>query len=356
MKSFKRYITEVATFTAKNFPRDVVGNEKFSGSGERTTYVPTTSANTFKWKDGFPISKDTYVYNKDGKQIKKLNKGAIIHFTYPAKLHRALDIGLKGAGIYAEISTKSHTSDSEGFISISSVIKPAGGAQNRVASGSATQDLIAQKVEDIAFKLGKNYEFVSTARIGSTAPDLIVTIDGKQIQFEIKGTNSAIAPVTFFDKSVNRRSPPPRVIEDIAKVYISNLKLVGKPISRLMTNMRIEQNFVGLIDFYNQYDKKVGLAGDKGVSKSGFLPTQFTTQEKSILSDMRKVIIDHFKEGGDNYFIIHNRSNDNLQMYFTGLGENVLKLPSLPDFKSFALQTYGGASSGSTRVGLKIKL
>ena len=53
MLSFKRYITEVATFTAKNFPRDIVGNEKFSGAGERTTYVPTSSANTFKWKDGF---------------------------------------------------------------------------------------------------------------------------------------------------------------------------------------------------------------------------------------------------------------------------------------------------------------
>jgi hypothetical protein len=71
---------------------------------------------------------------------------------------------------------------------------------------------------------------------------------------------------------------------------------------------------------------------------------------------MRKVIIDHFKEGGDNYFVIHNRSNDNLQMYFTGFGENILKLPVLPEFKRFALQTYGGASSGSTRVGLKIQL
>jgi hypothetical protein len=356
MRSFKRYITEVATFTAKNFPRDVVGNEKFSGAGERTTYTPTSSGNTFKWKDGFPLSKDTYIHNKDGKQVRKLNKGDTVHFTYPSKLHRAADIGLKGLGTYAEISTRSHTSEPEGFVSIASVIKPAGSAQNRVASGSATQNLIAQKVEDIAFKLGKNYEFVSTARIGSTAPDLIVSIDGKKIQFEIKGTNSKSAPVTFFDKSVNRRSPPPDVIEDIAKVYISNLKFVGKPISRLMSNMSIKQNFVGLIDFYRQYDTKVGLAGDKGASKSGFLPTQFTTNERAILSDMRRVIIDHFKEGGDNYFVIHNRTNDDLQMFFTGLGENILKLPDLPEFKSFALQTYGGASSGSTRVGLKIKL
>jgi hypothetical protein len=356
MKSFIRYITEVATFTAKNFPRDVVGNERFSGAGERTTYVPTSSANTFKWKDGFPLSKDTYIYDKNGKQIKRLNKGTIVHFTYPAKLYKSSEIDIRAAGTYAEVSTRGHNSDPEGFIPISSVIKPAGGAQNRVSAGSATQDLVAQKVEEIAFNLKKNYEFISTARIGSTAPDLIVSIDGKKIQFEIKGTNSTTAPVTFFDKSVNRRSPPPTVIEDIAKVYLNNLKLAGKPISTLMKNMGFKQNFVGIIDFYNQYDKKVGLAGDKGVSKSGFLPMEFTTKERVILTEMRRVIIDHFKEGGDNYFVIHNRSNDSLQMYFTGLGENVLKLPELPEFKSFALQTYGGASSGSTRVGLKIKL
>jgi hypothetical protein len=123
-----------------------------------------------------------------------------------------------------------------------------------------------------------------------------------------------------------------------------------------MTNMGFKQNFVGLVDFYKQYDKMVGLAGDKGVSKSGFLPMQFTTKETVILTEMRNVIIDHFKEGGDNYFVVHNRSNNSLQMYFTGLGENILKLPQLPEFKLFALQTYGGASSGSTRVGLKIKL
>jgi len=31
-------------------------------------------------------------------------------------------------------------------------------------------------------------------------------------------------------------------------------------------------------------------------------------------------------------------------------------MPELPVFKSFVLATYGGASGGSTRVGLKIKL
>jgi hypothetical protein len=353
MFSFKGYIIEMATFTPKNFPRD--NNEKFSGAGERTTYVPTSENGNYKWKEGFPLANDTFMYVENKPRV-LLRKGSIVYFTYPAKLYTATDIGVSARANYAMISTQRHTSKPEGYIAISSVIKPAGGAQNRVASGSATQNLIANKVEEIAFKLGKNYEFISTARIGSTAPDLIVSIDGKKIQFEIKGTTTTSAPVTFFDKSVNRRTAAPEIIEDIAKVYINSLKFTGKSVSALMTSARIKQNFVGLIDFYRQSNNKVGLAGDEGAPKSGFLPTQFTTSDVEILTKMRKVIIDHFQEGGDNYFVVHNRSNDSLQMYFTGLGENVLDLPILPNFKSFALQTYGGASSGSTRVGLKIKL
>jgi hypothetical protein len=350
---YERVATLMATFTPKNFPRE--GNEKFPGAGERTTYAPTTENGNYKWSDGFPLANDAVLFSKDKRRF-NLKKGNKVYFTYPAKLYSATDIGVASRGNYALVSTKSHKDEPEGYVSISSVIKPAGSAQNRVAAGSATQNLIANKVEEIAFNLGKNYEFVSTARIGSTAPDLIVSIDGVKIQFEIKGTNSSTTSVTFFDKSINRRTAPPEIIEDIASAYISNLKFVGKPVSTLMTNMKFKQNFIGLIDFYRQYNNKYGLAGDEGAPKSGFLPIQLTTTDKTILTKMRSVIIDHFAKGKDNYFVIHNRSNDNLQMYFTGFGKNTLDLPMLPEFKSFALQTYGGTSSGSTRVGLKIKI
>ena len=110
------------------------------------------------------------------------------------------------------------------------------------------------------------------------------------------------------------------------------------------------------MDYYRQKDITIGLAGDDGAPRSGKLPKEFTTTNKSILSAMHKLILDHFGEGGDNYFVIHNRNTDELQMYYTGHGTNHLKLPKLPPLKSFSLATYGGASSGSTRVGLKIKL
>ena len=346
MFSFKRYITEVAKFSPKNFPSDH-GNNKFSGAGERTTYTPTQARGTFKYSDGFPVEKDTYIYTSDGQQAKLVKKGDKVHFTYPAKLYKNDEIGIRARGTFAEVSTKGHDKKPDGFIAISAVIKPAGGAQNRVAAGAATQKLIADKVEAIAFENGQNYEFVSTARPGSTAPDLVVSIDGKNIQFEIKGTSSGTAPVTFFDKSVSRARKTPNLINQIAMGFIDayKLPLKGK-----------DKSFVGAMDYYRGKDKTVGLAGDSGAPRSGKLPKEFTTTDKALMRKMHAIIVDHFKEGGDNYFVIHNRSTDDLQMYYTGHGQNHLKLPKLPQFKSFSLATYGGASSGSTRVGLKIKL
>jgi hypothetical protein len=352
MITFKGYIIEMATFTAKNFPKD--GNEKFPGAGERTTYVPSSEAGLYKWSSGFPLSADTTLYKKD-KQKTMLRKGTIVYFTYPAKLYNANDIDVTGRGNYAMVSTDSHTSKPDGYISISSVIKPAGGAQNRVSSGSNTQNIIANKVEDIAFKKRKNYEFVSTAKIGSTAPDLIVSVDGEKIQFEIKGTTSFNNPITFFDKSASRRNVPD-IINDIANVFIDSNNIDNTPVSRLLVKNNLKHNFIGLIDLYHSYDKTIGLAGDEGVMRSGKLPPELTTTNVATLAKLRKVIIDHFADGKDNYFVVHNRSDDEVKMYFTDYGKNLLDLPVLPTFKSFSLSTYGGASSGSTRVGLKIKL
>ena len=352
MITFKGYIIEMATFTAKNFPRD--GNEQFPGAGERTTYVPSSENGVYKWSGGFPLVEDTFLYKKD-KPRTLIRKGEIVYFVHPAKLYTAKDIGVTGRSNYAMISKNSHTSEPDGYISISSVIKPAGGAQNRVSSGSNTQNIVANKVEETAFNKGKNYEFISTARIGSTAPDLIVSIDDVKIQFEIKGTTSFTNPITFFDKSASRRNVP-EIINDIAKVFIASNSINNTSVNSLLTKNNLKSNFIGLIDLYNLYDKTIGLAGDAGVVSSGKLPPELTTTDVATLTKLRKVIIDHFAEGKDNYFVVHNRSNDEVKMYFTQYGKNLLELPVLPEFKSFSLSTYGGASSGSTRVGLKIKL
>ena len=115
----------------------------------------------------------------------------------------------------------------------------------------------------------------------------------------------------------------------------------------------------GIIDFYREYsnDSAIGFPGDKGTSKSGKLPSEFKFYNKSVLNGplLRKIIVDHFAEGGDNYFALHSRSLDAVKMYYTGHGKNVLGLEELPQLSFFGFMTYGGVSSGRMRSGIKVK-
>lgn len=354
MKTFKGYISEMATFSAKNFPANVGSNSKFTGAGERTTYVPTSNnQQNYKYAQGFPTLKVTPLYNNGGKIIKQLPAKQTVYFVYPAQLYNSADLGIPGRVTLAGVSLKSHTGKLEGYVSISSIIKPAGKNQSRVGAGSKTQDMVANYIKELGYnnKLEVEDQY-KVAAAGSTVADLIMTISGKKVQFEIKGTNNTTAPITFFDKSVKRSSKTPELIDQIARVYIDKLNL---PIAR------DNYNFIGLIDYYKSMDSTIGLAGDPGVIKSGKLPPQLITTDSSILTSMREVILKHFAKeaaGGDDFFVVHDRSSDKFDVYYVAGGKagNVLKAQPLPKFKSFGLSTYGGASGGSTRVGLKIKL
>jgi hypothetical protein len=334
----------MATFTPKNFPADVQGNKSFSGIGERTIYAPVTAdMSGYKYADGFKTSKPTNLLSINGYIMDTVQTGKKVYFTYPAKLYK--DLG-KSKGTFAAVSLKSAKSNPDGYIAIGHITKPAGKGQARIGAGASTQYAVAEEIEKLAALNKKKYEFVSTAKPGSTAPDLIVKYDSKKIQFEIKGTNSPLAPITFFDKSVNRRSAIPEIINDIALIF--------KPEGAIIRSG--ESAFLVAMDYYKTKDSTIGLAGDEGAPRSGKLPSDFTTTDTTKLQKLRKIIIDHFKEGGDDYFVVHNRTNDKFEIYSVDASNNPLDYPALPRFSSFSLATYGGASSGSTRVGLKIKL
>ena len=333
----------MATFTPKNFPADVTGNATFSGIGERTIYAPVSADITkYKYTDGFKTSKPTNLLSINGFVMEKLQAGKKVYFTFPAKLYSGLG---KERGTFAAVSLKSAKGKTDGYVAIGHITQPAGAGQARIGAGAKTQYAVADEIERLAALNKKSYAFQSTARPGSTAPDLIVRYDNKTIQFEIKGTNSPTAPITFFDKSVSRRNVPD-IINKIADIF--------KP-----DGVVIEPNqssFLAAMDYYNLKDSTIGLAGDPGAPRSGKLPPEFTTTDTTKMRKLRDMIIEHFIEGGDDYFVVHNRTTDKFNTYSVSSSNNPLKYPALPMFSSFALATYGGASSGSTRVGLKIKL
>jgi len=110
-------------------------------------------------------------------------------------------------------------------------------------------------------------------------------------------------------------------------------------------------------DFFRDQNSTIGLAGDLGVVKSGKLPSEFMTSDENILNEIFKSIINHFRENDDHYFCILSRSTGKIDSFFVGENEsdNIFNFKSLNKLIYGGLQTYGGCSSGSTRMALKVK-
>jgi len=333
----------MATFTQRNFPADY-GNDVFVGAGERTCYVPQSLSQKC---DGFLIERETVVYGPSSQEVKPGNP---IWFTYPPKLFSGEEIGLS-RGIYAQCSTSGSIIEPEGYIRISAVRKPSPPKKGRVAHGETTQEVVASRVKEISDNIGISYNLVSIAPVGSQAPDLVVKLEDQTQQFEIKGQGSASAPITLFDKSA-RREKYPDFLDDLAECYIEGIDYLKED----MTKLKMPMSFLGIMDYYRRIENTVGFAGDVGVVKSGKLPSDLKTSDSYITKKIDGFILDHFHESKDNYFTVFNRSSNDMKIYHTDYGDNILGVEDMPPIKRVELATYGGASGGATRIGLRIKL
>jgi hypothetical protein len=361
MGIFKNILNE-ASFNKKHFPKQADG----FGSGEGTQYTPT-SATDDRFLNGFPISKNTKLVTIGGEVIKSLEKDTPVYFVFPFP-----PLIKVGGSTYAAVSLIKSNATPDGYVKIAHISKPAGKSQQRVKAGSSSQDLINQKLKEQADLNKVSYKFISTAKAASTRPDLVVEYDGKRVQFEIKGMSKQFnSVITLFDASMNRSVKHP-LAEKLVPLVLRSAQITltkdpksGKKLTRQMSfplQSVLPKNIgtmAGIIDFYREYsnDSTIGFPGDKGTSKSGKLPSDFKFYNKSVLNStlLRKIIIDHFAEGGDNYFALHSRSLNAVKMYYTGHGENVLGLEELPQLSFFGFMTYGGVSSGRMRSGIKVK-
>ena len=191
------FITE-ASFAMVNFPNDVGGDKPQAAT--RTVYPPVDGED-YAYPEGFPTLKSTDLVDKNGKVIKSLSANKTVLFTAPATLHK-----LTGSSWFAKVSLKAYDKPFDGYIMISHVKKPGGKSQKRVAAGTKTQEECAAYIKELC--LEKDIEFESdftVAKSGSTIPDLVMTIGGKRIQFEIKGTNARKNEITFFDITARRK-------------------------------------------------------------------------------------------------------------------------------------------------------
>ena len=354
------FITE--KFGMVNFPNGVGGDKPQAGT--RTIYPPVDGED-YAYPEGFPTLKKTDLLDINGESIgKSLDANTTVHFVAPATLHKP-----KGSWI-AKVSLKGHDKPFDGYVVISHIKKPGGKSQKRVAAGTKTQQECAAYIKELCDKKGIEYESEFTvAPSGSTIPDLVMTIDGKRIQFEIKGTNARKNEITFFDitarRTQNAKSKAGKIeLDNTAELYINNvpeLKNVFKNIKGEWGKLRRKRGneggaFHAIMEYYKSLDPTIGYAGDKGVVKSGKLPSVFKAVSGGLPKNIHNLILHHFTKGGDDYFVIHDRSSDTFEVYNVNKENDILKMPTLPQFKEFRLSTYGGPSAAGTRVGYKIKL
>lgn len=310
-------------FSPQNFPLE--HNEDFNGAGERTCHAAKESS--------FLLLQDSPLI---GKSV-ILPRGTPIYFTRPERLFRGPQINTKH-GIYASISLVSKDAQGDGYVLISHVEKPAGNS-GRVLNGKKTQEQVRDYFSFVLNERGLEHETVSIAPPGSQAPDLVMCVSGIQQQFEIKGQASSYAPITLFDKSARRESYP-QLLDDLTGILLQE-----------------KVSFSALIDYYKEeVCESYGFAEDETTKKSGKLPDVLKSSDNDVCAEFREYIIDHFAEGGDNYFVVHNRSDESFSYYHTEHGENLLDADVFPILLRVELGTYGGPANGATRVGVKIKL
>ena len=336
--------------TAKNFPAE--NNENFSGAGERTQYASQEGVT-------FPFLQDSVAKIESTGELVKIPSGTNVVFLPPYKLFRGEDIGITGKGKKSIFAPADIEGLEPGYVVIGHIEKPSGQKQSRVSLGAKAQDQIKEIVIARAAEDGVQASYVSSATPGSTKPDLVIDYGGEKIQFEIKNRQTKAGFTTMFDKSV-KRGPAPEIIEDLAKAFIDNLEVSYDDVENQKLSDALKVNnfppsFQGVMDFFNaKIDQTIGYAGDEGVVSSGKLPSAFTTKDPNILNAFKNVLVEHLNEGGDDYFVIYTASANEADIYSTG-GSNPLGAVAMPDLLAAKLATYGGKSSGSTRVGLKIK-
>jgi hypothetical protein len=316
--------------SAKNFPFE--NNVSFPGAGERTNHITS-----FHNETGLSFNKIATILTPSG-NIMSLQPGTKVHVIKPGILYRGSAIGATNSrGIFTKVGLSStHDEHFVGYAMIHTITKPSSKHQTRLRTGAIAQMKVGEWVKSTWDK--KEIDIISTAQKGSTKADLILSVSGHPVQFEVKGTGSVNAAITLFDKSI-RRDTHNELTDEFARIVSSGIHV----------------NFVDLVDEYRKIDNSIGFPGDVGVGKSGKLPSKFKITDVDTLMQLREILITHFKSNNDNYFAVYDWVNGKTDAYWTGYGENVLELPPLPQLKTFSLQTYGGPSGGAMRVGLKVR-
>ena len=138
---------------------------------------------------------------------------------------------------------------------------------------------------------------------------ILMTIDGKKIQFEIKGTNARKNEITFFDITARRADKSKKgkaELDKTAELYIQSVPELRMCLARKMecgVNFAVNEVMRAvdtIMEYYKSLDPTIGYGRDKGVVKSKY--RQYSRPSRDLLRNIHDLILQHFTKGGDDYF------------------------------------------------------
>lgn len=201
--------------------------------------------------------------------------------------------------------------------------------QPRVSRGDKAQQNVDAYLQDY---FGDRYKSRAIAEKFKKHGDIVATLDGEEIQIEVKRRKNVTSPIKMYEKMIGRDQPD-QTLDAVARSY-------GYV------------DFTDMVEGLRQENPRIGFPGDKGTPKSGSIYVSIT--ERPVLSKIRQYILKSLREGGDHYFAIYNADDKSTSIFHTGLGSNPMGAPRLPNIRQIVLDTYGGGYKNKMRAGLKI--
>lgn len=285
------------------------------------------------------IARPSYRARRSGKTHVK--PGDIIFWTQPVQIFTASEIGGREGESYAYFGFNGpEKANNVGLIPISVASRaPKSNTQARVGQGAEAQHEVFRYIKRLIRDRipGVTIKFISLSAPGSQEPDIVIEVNGKRIQFEVKHRTGFGSLVTVFNKFV-RRGETNNPINNIVKL------MTGRPLT-----------FEKLIDIRRKKDKSQGFPGDEGVVNiSGKFSPLTVDKDSPKMKLLTDYLLPLFTSSGDNYFVLHYGSK-NVKMFFTGEGENILDMPTLDSFDLVKLDTYGTGYNGAIRMAVKVR-
>lgn len=319
-------MTNYVRMQVANFPASC--NAEFEGAGLRTDYVSLSHVG----RPEFAVMANHKLYAGD--VVHDVTAGTMVEIIKPGKLCRGSTLGITPSrAIYTLVLCNGVI----GYFPIRYLSKPSWRqflTQTRAHVGANVQ-------RDIERSLIAQYPSLIKKSVvapnGSHAPDVLLHLMEQMISIEVKGHASRDSSIVLFDKSINRTS------------HSSTIDFLVSIMAAPHTRME------DMIDFHRKEDTSVGYPNDANVRKSGKLPKRLTyTVDEAKLSHIREVALEYWRARKVSFLAIYSQDTRTSEVFFTGVGANVFGAPLIPQLSAASLETHGGASRISMRVGLKV--